>query len=215
MGKRVQKSEISKQVPTRKTKAAMDRCQSNRMLRQCLFGIAQRPPHHTIAVPTSMQNRVIKTMSIALPLGNNQNKRSPTLSLAQHHLPALDLFWASFFVRVQLTSLLLISPGLLRLQGTDLCCCTSSSWAWSQVPCTTGWPRSPSSRPPHVAPAQSPESDTKVDAHWTACSLVVRSMLHSPHLLGGSGEVVNSPDFFPASLKPLGSFYFWCILSSQ
>ena len=127
VGKGVQKSEISKQVPTRKTKAAVDRCQNNRMLRQCLASIAQQPPHHTIVVPTSMQNRVIKTMSIALPLGNNQNKRSPTLSLAQHHLPALDLFWASFFVRVQLTSLLLISPGLLRLQGTDLCCCTSSS----------------------------------------------------------------------------------------
>ena len=33
-------------------------------------------------------------------------------SLAQHHHPALDVFWADFFVRVQLTSLLLISPGL-------------------------------------------------------------------------------------------------------
>ena len=28
------------------------------------------------------------------------------------HFPALDLFWANFFLRVQLTSLLLISPGL-------------------------------------------------------------------------------------------------------
>ena len=35
-----------------------------------------------------------------------------SLSVAQHHLPALDLFWASFFVRVQLTSLFLISLGL-------------------------------------------------------------------------------------------------------
>ena len=41
-----------------------------------------------------------------------KQKKSNSLSLAQHHLPALDLFWASFFVRVQLTSLLLISPGL-------------------------------------------------------------------------------------------------------
>ena len=40
-----------------------------------------------------------------------QNK-SNSLSLAQHHLPALNLFWASFFVRVRLTSPLLISPGL-------------------------------------------------------------------------------------------------------
>ena len=41
-----------------------------------------------------------------------KRKKSNSLSLAQHHLPPLDLFWASFFVRVQLTSLLLISPGL-------------------------------------------------------------------------------------------------------
>ena len=29
-------------------------------------------------------------------------------------------------------------------------------------------------------------------------------------LLGGSGWVVNSPDFCLASLKSLGCFYFWC-----
>ena len=34
-------------------------------------------------------------------------------------------------------------------------------------------------------------------------------------LLGGSGGVVNSLDFCPASLKSLGSFYFRCVLSSQ
>ena len=32
-----------------------------------------------------------------------KQKKSNSLSLAQHHLPALDLFWASFFLRVQLT----------------------------------------------------------------------------------------------------------------
>ena len=41
-----------------------------------------------------------------------QLKLKKSNSPAQHHLPALDLFRASFFVRVQLTSLLLISPGL-------------------------------------------------------------------------------------------------------
>ena len=40
-GKGGQKSETSKQAPTRKTKAAVDRPQNNRMLRQCLSGIAQ------------------------------------------------------------------------------------------------------------------------------------------------------------------------------
>ena len=34
-------------------------------------------------------------------------------------------------------------------------------------------------------------------------------------LLGGSGGVVNSLDFCPASLKSLGCFYFRCVLSSQ
>ena len=69
--------------------------------------------HHAIAVPTAMQNRVTRTMSVAPPLGNNWSKRSP--NLAQLHCPALDLFWVNFFVRVQLTSLLLILPGLCPL----------------------------------------------------------------------------------------------------
>ena len=63
--------ETSRRAPTRKTKAAVDRRQNNRMLRQCPSGIAQRPPHHLIAVPTAMKNRVTKTMSVAPPLGND------------------------------------------------------------------------------------------------------------------------------------------------
>ena len=42
-----------------------------------------------------------------------KQKKSNSLSLTQHHLPALDLFWDSCFVRVQLTSLLLILPELV------------------------------------------------------------------------------------------------------
>ena len=34
-------------------------------------------------------------------------------------------------------------------------------------------------------------------------------------LLGDSGRVVNSLDFCLASLKSLGCFCFWCVLSSQ
>ena len=41
----------------------------------------------------------------------------------------------------------------------------------------------------------------------------------NPHIhtvvLGGSGRVVNSLDFCPASLKSIGCFYFRCILSSH
>ena len=51
-----QKSETSKQAPTQKIKAAVDRCQNNRMLRQCPSSIAQQPQCHAIAVPTAMQN---------------------------------------------------------------------------------------------------------------------------------------------------------------
>ena len=65
------KSETLKQAPTRKTKPAVDRRQNHKMLRECPSGITQRPPHHAIAVPTAMQNRVTKTMSVAPPLGNN------------------------------------------------------------------------------------------------------------------------------------------------
>ena len=59
-----------------------------------------------------------------------------SLSIAQHHLPALDLFWASFFMRVQLTSLLLISPGLWsagsRLQ-LNMLAPYACGFAWSDM----------------------------------------------------------------------------------
>ena len=80
MGKGGQKSETLEQAPTQKTKAATDCCQNNKMLRQCPSGIVQRPQHHTVAVPTAMQNRVTKIMSVVLLLGDNGSKRSPTLS---------------------------------------------------------------------------------------------------------------------------------------
>ena len=128
MGKGGQKSETSNQAPTRKTKAAVDRRQNNKMLRQCPSGIAQRPPHHAIAVPTAMQNRVTKTMSVAPPLGNNWSERIPTLKPSSTPLLLISsgltcgssttslllispgsVKASNFFVRVQLTSLLLIA----------------------------------------------------------------------------------------------------------
>ena len=116
-GKGGQKSETSKQAPTRKTKAAVDRL-------QCPSGIAQRPQHHVIAVPTAIQNRVTKTMSVASWLGNEAKEVQLSLSI---YSPALDLFRASFFLRVQLTSLLLILPGLLYL---NTCSCVSRHPHW-------------------------------------------------------------------------------------
>ena len=92
MGKGVQKSETSKQAPPRKTKAAVDRRQNNRMLRQCPSGIAQRPPHHAIAVPTAMQNS--HKDNVRSSAAGKQLKQRKSNSPAQHHLPALDLFWA-------------------------------------------------------------------------------------------------------------------------
>ena len=71
MGKWGQKSEASREAPTRKTDAAVDRRQNNRMLRQCPPGIVQQLPYHAVAVPTAIRNRVTKTMSVAPPLGND------------------------------------------------------------------------------------------------------------------------------------------------
>ena len=70
-----------------------------------------KPAKSLIVVPTALQNRVTKTMSVA-PVGKQLKQKSNSLSVDQHHLPALDLLWASFILRVQLTSLLFISPGL-------------------------------------------------------------------------------------------------------
>ena len=64
-----QKSKTSKQAPAWKTRAAVDCQQNNNMVRQCPFGVAQRPLLHAIAVLTAMQKRVTKTMSAALLLG--------------------------------------------------------------------------------------------------------------------------------------------------
>ena len=53
MGKGGQKSETSKQAPTRKTKAAVDRRQNNKM---CPPGVTQQLLYQTIAVPTDILN---------------------------------------------------------------------------------------------------------------------------------------------------------------
>ena len=39
--------------------------------------------------------------------------------------------------------------------------------------------------------------------------------MHEWYVLGGSGGFVNSVDFYPASLKSHGCFYFQCVLSSS
>ena len=83
----------------------------------------------------------------------NWRKRSPTF-WAKLHLPALDLFWANlrvqyhlpllylawtrkwesnFFVRVQLTSLLLILPGLANESLTSLWESSSPPSSWSRL----------------------------------------------------------------------------------
>ena len=116
------------------SRSVASRRQNNRMLRQCPSGIAQRPPHHAVAVPTAMQSSY-KDNARSSAVGN-QPKQKKSNSLAQHHLPALDLFWASFFVRVRLTSLLLISPGLCLLDRVSLT--TSPCVTTSRFPIHTG-----------------------------------------------------------------------------
>ena len=125
------KSEDSRQAPTRKTKAAVDRCQNNKMLRQCPSSIVQQLLYHAVAVPTAARNS--HKDNVCSSASGKQLKQKKSNSQAQLHLPALHLFWANlwvqqhlppldfacpakasnFFLRVQLTSLLLILPGLL------------------------------------------------------------------------------------------------------
>ena len=54
----------------------------------------------------------------------------------------------------------------------------------------------------------------KRNGKWNPCKTGM-SLVDLTGLLGGSGRVVNSLDFCLASLKSLGCFYFWCILSLQ
>ena len=90
MGNGGKKSETSRQAPTRKTKAAVDRRQNNKMLRQCPPGIAQQLPYHAIAVLTAMQNS--HKDNVRSSAVGKQPKRKKSNSQAQLHLPALDLF---------------------------------------------------------------------------------------------------------------------------
>ena len=103
-----QKSETSKQAPTRKTKAAVDLRQNNRMLKQCPSGIAHRPPHHAIAVPPAVQNS--HKDNVRSPAFGKQLKQKKSNSQAQLHLPALDLFWANLWVQHHLPPLDLAWP---------------------------------------------------------------------------------------------------------
>ena len=125
-----QKSETSKQAPTRKTKAAVDRRQNNRMfkLRQSVrHRVATTAPRNCCPDCYAEQSHKDSVRSSAVGKQPKQNKSN---SPAENHLPALDLFWASFFVRVQVTSLLLISPGL----------CQKALWSWYIYigPCSGG-----------------------------------------------------------------------------
>ena len=94
----------------------MDRRQNNRMfkavsVRHCAATTAPRNCCPNCHAEQSHKDNVRSSLA-----GKQlKQKKSNSLSIAQHHLPALDLFWASsFLLRVQLTSLFLISPGLTR-----------------------------------------------------------------------------------------------------
>ena len=76
-----QKSETSKQAPTRMTKAAVDRRQNNRMLiRQCPTGIA----HHVIAVPTAMRQNShkdnVRSSAVGKQLQQKKSNSIPSLA---------------------------------------------------------------------------------------------------------------------------------------
>ena len=94
VGKGGQKSETSKQAPTRKTKAAEDRRRNNRMLikavsvRHCAATTAPRSCCPNCYAEQSHRDNVRSSAA------GKQLKQKKSISPAQHHLPALDLFWA-------------------------------------------------------------------------------------------------------------------------
>ena len=76
-------------------------------VRHCAGATARPRP---VAVPTAMQNRVTKTLSVAPPLGNNWKRQKKSNSLSSRLLISSGLASSRF----QPTSLLLISPGLYK-----------------------------------------------------------------------------------------------------
>ena len=77
------------------------------MLRQRPLGIAQQLVYYAIAVPTAMRNSH-KDNVRSSTVGKQLKQKKSSLQ-AQLHLPTPDLLWANLMV--QTTSLLLISPG--------------------------------------------------------------------------------------------------------
>ena len=104
-------SETLKKVPTRKAKTAMVYRQNNRMLRQCPFVVAPQPPHHTVAVPTAMQN------------SHKDNVHSSAIGKQLKQKKSNSLY-----LQPSTTSLLLISSGL-----TSSCESSSAPSSWSRL----------------------------------------------------------------------------------
>ena len=89
-----QKSETSKQAPTRKTEAAVDHRQNNRMLRQCSSGIAATTAPRSCC-PNCYAEQSHRDNVRSSAVGKQLKQKKPN-SQAQIHLSALDLVWANF-----------------------------------------------------------------------------------------------------------------------
>ena len=98
-GKAGKKSETSKQVPTQKTKAAVDRRQNNKMLQQRPSGIAQRPHNCCPNCHTEQSQRQCPQLRCW---------ETTEAKEVQLHLPAPDLFGANLWVQHYLPPLDLI-----------------------------------------------------------------------------------------------------------
>ena len=107
-----QKSETSKQATTRTTKAAADRRQNNKILRQCPSSIAERPQHHAInCCPNCYAEQSHKDNIRSSAVGKQLKQMSNSLSLYSPAPP----------------SLLLISRGLCFSIPLSSCLCTSDT----------------------------------------------------------------------------------------
>ena len=93
-GKGGQKSETSRQAPTRKTEAAVDRRQKKQNVkavsaRHCAATTAPRNCSRTCYIEQSLKDNIRRSVV------GKQLKKKKSNSQAQLHFPALDLFWAN------------------------------------------------------------------------------------------------------------------------
>ena len=115
-------------------------CVATSILRNCRFNCCTEQSHKDNVRSTAVEKRLKQKTSQPQFLSPAPPPCSWSLlgSPARHHHPPLDLAWtrkrkSNFFVRVQLTSLLLISPGPANESLTSSSESSSPPSSWSRL----------------------------------------------------------------------------------